>query len=160
MKNTVLIASLSLAIVVGGVSGTLASGDRAGKHGRHHSFQELDANGDGKLMKEEIETHMQRRFERADTDGNGSLSAQELTARVAERQAERAGKYVTHMIDRHDADGDGELSAVELRARHKGDRFARMDADGDGAVSEAEFEAMRDHHRGHGKGHRKNNDAD
>ena len=160
MKNSVLITSLSLAIVVGGVSDTLASGGKDGRHGRHHSFQEMDANGDGKLMKEEIETHMQRRFEGADTDGNGKLSVKELTARVAERRADRPHKYVAHMIDRHDADGDGELSISELKARHKGDRFARMDTDGDGAVSEQEFEAMKGKHHGHKKGHKKHDDSE
>ena len=160
MNNTTLIASLSLVTVVGGTIDTRASDETSKGHGAHHSFQELDANGDGKLMQDEIETHMQRRFEGADADGNGSLSMDELTARITERQAERAAKYATHMIDRHDADGDGELSHSELRARHKGDKFAKMDANGDGAVTQAEFEAMRGKHHGHGKTHKKHSDTD
>ena len=64
MKNTVLMASLGLAIIAGGA---VASGEKAvGMHRPHHSFEELDANGDGKLMQEEMAAHMQSRFEGAE----------------------------------------------------------------------------------------------
>ncbi len=148
MKNTALMASLGLAIIAGGA---VASNDTAGgKHHRpHHSFEELDANGDGKLMKEEMEAHMQTRFEGADTDGDGALSKDELLARLNERRAKRAEKYVDHMLERHDADGDGALTMDEMKARGDGKMFARMDADQDGAISKEEFEAMRAKHKKH-----------
>lgn len=147
MKNTVLIAALGLAIATGGA---FAASDKSeGRHHRpHHSFEELDANGDGKLTQEEMETHMQARFEGADTDGNGSLSQEELLARISAEQAKRAEKYVAHMIDRHDADGDGALTMDEMQSRHKGKMFSRMDADDDGAVTKEEFETMRAKHKG------------
>ena len=148
MKNTTLITALGLAIVAGGA---VASSDAGlGKHHRpHHSFEELDTNGDGKLMKEEIEGHMQARFQGADTDGDGALSRDELLARVKERQAKRAGKYVDRMLERHDTDGDGALTMAEMQARKGGKMFERMDANQDGAVTKEEFEEMRAKRKGH-----------
>lgn len=153
MKNAVLMTGLSVAILAGGLTQAMASSDdgKMGK-GPRHSFEELDANSDGKITQEEMATHMQSRFEGADADGNGTLSKDELVARMTERQAERIAKYADHMIERHDSDGDGELTMAEMRARHKGGMFKRMDADGDGAVTAEEFKAMRGKHgHGHGK---------
>ena len=86
------------------------------------------------------------------------LSKEELLARVNERMAKRAERYVNHMLDRHDANDDGALSMDEMKSRHKGRIFARMDADQDGAVTKEEFEAMRAKHKSrrhgdHGPGH-------
>lgn len=162
MKNSVLIASLGLAIIAGGA---VASSDKAGArdHRPHHSFEELDANGDGKLMPEEMAAHMQARFEGADTNGDGALSKDELRARVEERMAKRADKYVDHMLERHDANGDGALTMDEMKPRDEGKMFARMDADQDGAISKEEFESMRakakERGHKHGKhGHKQKND--
>lgn len=159
MKNMVLITSLGLAIAAGGA--VASNGKMGGKHHRpHHSFEELDANGDGKLMQDELATHMQARFEGADADGDGALSQDELLARVTERMTRRAEKYVAHMIERHDADNDGALSMAELKSRNKGDMFARMDADEDGVVTREEFEARRSGHKSHrhgGHGHKHDN---
>ncbi|WP_299843269.1 calcium-binding protein [uncultured Roseovarius sp.] len=148
MKNTVLITSLGLAIIAGGA---VASGDKAGgmKHRPQHSFEELDANGDGKLMQEEMAAHMQARFEGADANGDGVLSKDELLARINERMAKRAEKYAAHMLERRDANGDGALDMEEMKSRRDGKMFARMDADQDGAVTKEEFEAMRAKHKGH-----------
>ncbi len=155
MKNGVLTVSLGLAILAGGA---VASSDRMeGKqHRPHHSFEELDTDGDGRLMPSEMEAHMQARFEGADTDGDGALSKEELLARANERMAKRAEKQVNRMLECHDANGDGSLSAEEMKARYKGRMFTRMDADQDGAVTKEEFEAMharhkRHKHKGHGQ---------
>ena len=158
MKNSVLITSLGLAILAGGA---VASSEKAGgrDHRPHHSFEELDANGDGKLMQEELAAHMQARFEGADANNDGVLSKEELLARINERRAERAGKYVDHMLERHDTNGDGALSMEEMRPRDEGRMFARMDADQDGSVTKEEFEAMRDKHKDRmRKGHKPEND--
>lgn len=147
MNNTALITALGLAIFAGGAIAANDAGQ--GKHHRpHHSFEELDSDGDGKLTKGEMEAHMQARFSGADTDGDGALSREELLARVNERQAKRAEKYVDHMLERHDSNGDGALTMDEMKARHQGKMFARMDADQDGAVTKEEFDAMRDKHKG------------
>lgn len=147
MKNFTLIASLGAAIVIGGlVTPAEAAG---GKHRPHHSFEELDANSDGKLTQAEMELHMQARFEGADANGDGLLSKDELLERLKARKADRAEKYIGHMLERHDANGDGALSMDEMKSRHHGKMFARMDKDDDGAVTKEEFEAARERMKKH-----------
>ena len=112
MKNMVLIAGLATTMALGGLSAVEASSHKGGKsHGgmqMKHSFEDLDADGDGKITPEEMAGHMQARFEGADSDGDGALSRDELVARMMERRAERMARYADHMIERHDETGDGQ----------------------------------------------------
>lgn len=152
MHKTVLMVGLTTAILAGGLSVAQAD-SHMGKMGKgmgmQHSFQELDADADGKITPEEMANHMQARFEGADSDGDGALSKDELVARMTERQAERMAAYADHMIERHDANKDGKLSPDEMQARNKGKMFKKMDTDGDGAISEEEFTDMRGKHGQH-----------
>lgn len=149
MKHTLLILSLGAAIATGA---TVSAGERTGhRMGAHHGFEELDANGDGKLVPEEMQGHMQARFEGADADGDGMLSSAELEAHIRAGMEERVAAYAAHMLERHDADEDGALSPDEMKPRDGDRMFSRMDADGDGAVSRAEFDEMRGKHGKHGK---------
>lgn len=152
MKNTVLLVGLAATILAGGLSMAQAE-NHMGKMGKdmgmRHSFEDLDANGDGKITQEEMTAHMQARFDGADTDGDGALSKDELITRMTERQAERMAGYADHMIERHDANGDGKLSPDEMQARRKGNMFEKIDTDGDGAISKEEFSEMRGQHGKH-----------
>lgn len=152
MQKTVLMVGLTAAILAGGLSVAQADSTK-GKMGKgmgmQHSFEELDADADGKITPEEMTNHMQARFEGADSDGDGALSKDELVARMTERQAERMAAYADHMIERHDANKDGTLTPDEMQARNKGKMFEKMDADGDGAISEEEFSQMRAQHGKH-----------
>lgn len=148
MKNMVLIAGLATTMALGGLSAVEAGNHKSGmKHGgmqMQHSFEDLDADGDGKITPEEMAGHMQARFDGADSDGDGVLSRDELIARMMERRAERMAKYADHMIERHDENGDGKLSMDEMRADRQGKMFKRVDTDGDGAISAEEFAKMRE----------------
>ncbi|QFT93795.1 transaldolase/EF-hand domain-containing protein [Roseovarius sp. THAF9] len=138
MKNLMIMSALGMSIALGGaVQGQAASDE--GK-GPRHSFEDLDANGDGQLTREEMQAHMKARFDAADTDGDGVMSLEEMQARGQERAAKRAGK----MIERLDTDGDGGVSFEEAQARRGGKMFDRADADGDGAISKAEFDTARE----------------
>ena len=114
-----------------------------GRHGPRFIFEELDANGDGGVTLEELESAGEARFAEADADGNGSLSREELIAQ-GEARIERG---VDRMLERADADGDGALTQEEIADARQGRRgpdparmFSRMDADNDGTVTEAEFD--------------------
>ena len=162
MKNIFLISGLSAAIVAGGLSQAVAEGEgkRGLHHGPRHSFEQLDADADQRITKAEMAAHQAQRFEQADTDGNGSLSADELTARMKARMAERGGEFAARMIERHDADGDGEISLAEMRPRHADRFFERADTDGDGAISAAEFAEMKSRHAERRKKHRHKADGE
>lgn len=146
MKNMVLITGLATAITLGGLSAVDAGNHMGGmKHGgmqMQHSFEDLDADGDGMITPEEMTGHMQSRFEGADSDGDGALSRDELVARMMERRAERMSRYADHMIEQHDANSDGKLGMEEMRANRQGRMLERLDTDANGSVSRDEFAAM------------------
>ncbi len=108
-------------------------------------FAKVDANGDGKITKEELAAWRQADIAGIDADGDNLISAEELTARMMAQAEARIEARSKARIEAQDANGDGKLSVEELIAPPMGTRlFDRADADGDGAVSEAEIAAMRE----------------
>jgi len=142
MKHAILITTLAALTLTGGALAAYESDAGKGQHGPRIDFEEVDANGDGQLTRDEMEAHHAARYDGADSDGNGKLSAAELKARMQARMNERIDRRIGMMITRHDADGDGMLSPEEMQPRHMGRMFMRVDADGDGAISREEFETM------------------
>lgn len=115
---------------------------KGGKHGKHGGgmfggremfatlFTEVDANGDGAVTQEEIDTYRAGKVAQADTSGDGALSIEEFDTLYREFTRSR-------MVDRFqelDADGDGVISAAEMDARF-GKIVERMDRDDDGALT-------------------------
>ena len=157
MKRTYLITGLTLLSLAAGSGVALAhgmKGERGGMGGMGGGmpmiqFEEADADGDGKVTREEAAAHARAKFDAADTDGNGRLSDAEIRAAVEKRAEEarqrRFERMATRMIERMDSDGDGEVSFDEMPGqRSMQDRmFDRLDSDGDGAVSDAEMRAAR-----------------
>lgn len=142
MKNTVLLTTLSLTIIAGATLSTASEGHGPGK-GPHFSFEEMDANNDGKLTGNEMSAFMASHFADADTNGDGFVNADELRAHMQERMAMSLDKRVAHMMERRDTNGDGQLSADEMQPRRMGKMMKHADSDGDGAISRDEFDAMK-----------------
>ena len=127
MKHGILMVGLGAAILAGAAGQGMAESHGKGPHhGQRPSFEELDANADGHLTREEMQA----------------------------RQAERRERHLDYMFEMHDGDADGALSMAEMsemRGAKRGQMFQRVDADGDGRISRAEFDEMR---ATHGKHHR------
>ena len=168
MKRARLMSGVLVAALVMGGAAAYAGGKMGhGVHGMRAmmSFEEIDANGDGKITKDEIAAMGEMQFGKADTDGDGFLSVEEMNARALEMAKARIEARSARMLERMDADKDGKLSMEEMQAmKNKGPRgkmmgrmFDRVDADEDGAISRDEFDAaqarMQDRMKGYKDGH-------
>ncbi len=116
-------------------------------------FQRLDANGDGKVVLDEIPEPRREQFQkliaRADKDGDGALSLQEFSRGTMAQQASlkrpQAGRDPAQLFARMDRNGDGKVTADELPEERR-PMIERMikhgDKDGDGALTSEEFSAL------------------
>jgi hypothetical protein len=135
--------------------GRLGSDERPrwGGHGGHHGsdgIARLDANGDGRIARDEITgngKHQQKLAAKfADIDGNhdGYLVRGELTAYHArmrpQRDAEKAKRFDEHFVTA-DLNRDGKLSRVEVSEKmpRLTQGFAWMDENHDGFLSREEL---------------------
>ena len=91
------------------------------KKGPSFSFELLDANGDGKITKEEYE----KGFDLIDQDKDGFITEVEF------KSVSICWKVTVKLLDK---DGDGKISRLEWNAG-----FALFDRDGDGKISKSEF---------------------
>jgi len=138
MKNTAFIAFVALGAASLTTGAALAKQDGARAP---IGFEELDANSDGQITREEMNALRQDRFSQIDSNGDGVISLEELEA----HGQERVKKHAERMIERRDANGDGVLTIDEMKSDKRADRrFDRIDGDGDGSISKAEFEAAKD----------------
>lgn len=122
---------------------TMKHGMKRGGHGGHGMMRQImakaDANGDGAVTQDEIDTFRASLVEDADVSGDGNLSLDEFQAIHMELMRER----MVDMFQRLDADGDGAVTQAEMDD-HFGNIVARMDRNDDGQLD-------RDDRRG-GKG--------
>ena len=115
-------------------------------------WERADANGDGKLSRQEVlrMPRLARHFEVIDANHDGAISSEEVRAwRVMLRSRNRAksGLATTRGADeilrRADRNGDGSLSRNELSQAlpRLARRFEQIDANGDGLVTRGELAA-------------------
>lgn len=121
-----------------------SKGKRHGKrgyHGQHHGkrgggemfgamFAKIDADGDGMVTQEEIDTYRAEKLTEFDASGDGALSIEEFDELYRELTRSR----MVRAFQRLDADGDGVITTEEMDAQF-GNIVERMDRDGSGALS-------------------------
>jgi Ca2+-binding EF-hand superfamily protein len=169
MKKATLIAS-GVLLFVGSVAGIATASSRHDSDGhRVEMFQNLDANSDNFITKDELENAGSVRFAKIDENGDGLLSADELQKAHAKRAERRAKRMIKHL----DKDDDGKLSMDEMKEmgkkRHKtGKMMKHLDADEDGKISKDEFMSAKakrgrwgkHHEDDHERGHKEHHDDD
>lgn len=161
MKRNVFLTTLSAltlgAVVAASVLPAAARGmDGAGKIGARMSFEQLDADSDGKLTLEEFQAPMKERMARIDTNGDGALSEEELQAardarmgpgRDGQRMGKMHGKMGGHgkmYGQRGDFEGHRGLMTDEQRLERAQAMIEMKDANGDGVLSVEELAAKPD----------------
>lgn len=176
-----LVPAIGMLALAGGIAvaapqGAKAGADRGGDLTRAQviaqvdaRFARMDANGDGRITKEDRAAtrakFQEARFTRMDSNGDGSIARAEWDASNAkqaearkdrfEKRAERGGKM--HRMGPRmamrgtDANRDGALTKEEMSTRALA-RFDRVDANKDGVITAAEREqaraAMKERRRG------------
>lgn len=133
-----------LAVIVGILAtGTAyAAKDDGDGDPRRDRFERLDADGNGRIDRDEFAKVGDFRFGKLDADGDGVITLAELEER---ERSERLARRFEHL----DADDSGEVTRSEFTAA--GDRmFEHLDENGDGTLSMGELERRR--HGGEGKG--------
>ena len=93
MKKQILIATL-LSLTTAAAGTQVLAKQGAGPRHEKPTFEQLDANGDGALTRDELAARGQERFAKADQNGDGVLSADELNARAQERAAKRTAAMI------------------------------------------------------------------
>ena len=115
-------------------------------------FDNMDANEDGAISREEFANPHAKRFKEADTDNNGSISPAEFEAKMMER----AKSHAARMFERLDKNSDGAIDKDEIAAM-RGHKFARMGRHGrhmmgrsgmdHGSMGRKGFDNDGDHHK-------------
>lgn len=132
IKLTIVAVSIT---AMAGVAGMAAAGQ--GRHKGHHRghmmktmAERYDANKDGSLSQEEIDTNRTQWHGEFDGDKDGGLALQEFQALwLKARNVEMVREF-----QRFDRDGDGKVTLDEYKAP-MASTVADMDRNGDGMLS-------------------------
>lgn len=109
-----------------------APGASGAEPARPSPFDEMDANHDGVVTREEYIAYQKKRFDEFDTNHDGKIDAKEIAS--SPPLMERNLKTAERMVKEWDKNGDGVVSAEEFQAA-AADRFARQDKDGTGKIT-------------------------
>ncbi|MGM0586456.1 MAG: hypothetical protein ACQEUZ_17555 [Pseudomonadota bacterium] len=132
--------------------GRMGGGMMRGGHGMR-MMERADADGDGRVTREEAADFRAEQMESFDADGDGSLSLEEFGA----MHAAHARPMMVDRFQAFDDDGDGQVTESEMAAPFE--RMMRfMDRDGDGAIGPSDMRRRHDDEGRMGPGMRR--DAD
>lgn len=110
--------------------------DAPERRGPSAMFDRLDADGDGTISVEEFGGVRLGMLREADADADGALTRDELQTYVMNRAFMRRAEAAARLLD---IDGDGTVTLVEIED-HRGKRFALLDGNNDGTLSRDELQ--------------------
>jgi Ca2+-binding EF-hand superfamily protein len=139
--------ALAAALAVG-IAGAAAAQDSTGTAGteggdRHQlMFKRIDADANGSISSQEMETWRSAAVFRLDGDGDGKVTKEEVEQHMAQRQAEGGqAPDSSRFFSTYDANGDGAVDQDELRSGGT-QRFQTADTDANGELSIEEWTAL------------------
>jgi len=112
------------------------------------TFEQLDKNGDGKIVASEVPAWSWQRLSQADTNKDNAVTKAEFDAFRASRPG-RGANWARPTFEQLDKNGDGKIVASEVPA-WSWQRLSQADTNKDNAVTKAEFEAFRASRPGRG----------
>lgn len=154
MKRCGIVATLLVGFSIVGTSaqdapGTrparpAAGGDQAGRPDSEEVFKRFDANGDGKISKEEASPRLLQNWDRFDITKDGFITLREFRAAQpgGARGGAATGATPEETFKRLDVNGDGKISKEEAPPRLL-QNWDRFDITKDGFITLREFNAAR-----------------
>ena len=112
-----------------GRGGMMAGGPMSGAM----MLQQFDANNDGALTKEELDTGFEKKVSENDKDGDNAINLEEFKAEWLKLTQNRMARGFQFM----DTNADGKITPEELKA-HANQMFAFMDRNNDGKIDQTD----------------------
>lgn len=103
----------------------------------------VDADQNGEITKQEVESFQQQHFSKMDADGDGQVTSEEFQAAKERMRQERMQKH----FERLDKDSNGSLNQEELQSKFQ-KYFEKCDKNSDDVLSKDELKQC---HQGKGK---------
>jgi Ca2+-binding EF-hand superfamily protein len=120
-----------------GAAGTEGGGDR-----HQMMFKRIDADGNGSISSQEMESWRSKAVFRLDADSDGKVTKEEVDQHIAQRQAEGGqAPDSAKFFSTYDANGDGAIDEEELK-NGGSQRFQTADTDANGELSMEEWTAL------------------
>lgn len=138
MKKTLTLAGITLLALPAAAYAQDRHHQRDNGRGIENLIATYDANEDGQITQEEVDSFRASRLAEFDADKDGSLS-------LGEYEALWLDAYRDRMVDnfqRHDDDGDG-MVTVEEFSEDQSKMVSRMDSNGDGVLTEEDRKNQR-----------------
>lgn len=120
-----------------GTTGTEGAGDR-----HEMMFKRIDADANGSISQQEMETWRVKAVFRLDADGDGKVTKEEVEKHLAERQTEGGqAPDSSQFFSTYDSNGDDAIDEEELKSGGS-QRFQTADTDANGELSTEEWMAL------------------
>jgi hypothetical protein len=144
-----LAASLALGIGFAGAAAAQTASGSTGTTGaegggdRHQMlFSRIDADANGSISEQEMETWRSKAVFRLDANSDGKVTKDEVDAHLAQRQTEGGqAPDSSQFFSTYDTNGDGAIDEEELRTGGS-QRFQTADTDANGELSAEEWMAL------------------
>jgi hypothetical protein len=145
-----LLAAAAIGMAFSAVAGTpdpAVADTRANRRAemKQRFFDQIDANHDGRMSRDEYRAWVDSRFDRLDANRDGTVDANEIANSPQAR--ERVQKRAQRFVKRFDASGSGKVSQADFEAKAMA-RFDRL-ANGADTISMDQFDGPWNHGRRH-----------